>query len=102
MAAAVARWHHECFDGSGYPDGIHGMSIPLAARIVKIADVFDVSINAHAGKAAEMAALIRDEIVDSKSIEFDPVIADALVTRFDEIVELYTSDHFFETIELMK
>ena len=41
MAVQIARSHHECFDGSGYPDGLAGRAIPLAARIVKVADVFD-------------------------------------------------------------
>ena len=46
MAAEIARWHHECFDGSGYPDGLCGDAIPLAARIVKVADVFDAMTTA--------------------------------------------------------
>jgi putative two-component system response regulator len=100
MAAAIARWHHECFDGSGYPDGIRGLSIPLAARIVKVADVFDVSMNVHPEKAAERAAEICAEMVKSKSAEFDPVIVDTLVENVDEILDLYTCEHFAETLEL--
>ena len=50
MAVRIARSHHECFDGSGYPDGLSGRSIPLAARIVKVADVFDAITSARVYK----------------------------------------------------
>ena len=45
MAADIARHHHECYDGTGYPDRLAGNSIPLAARIVKVADVYDALAN---------------------------------------------------------
>jgi len=44
MAIDIAWYHHECWDGSGYPKGLHGKEIPLSARIVKIVDVFDAMI----------------------------------------------------------
>ena len=52
MARHVARWHHERWDGSGYPDGLKGIDIPLAARVVAVADVYDSLISKRPYKEA--------------------------------------------------
>ena len=52
MATVVARYHHERFDGTGYPDGLAGKAIPLAARIVALADVYDALISERPYKEA--------------------------------------------------
>src|SRR3954451_19624412 len=52
LARRIARWHHENFDGTGYPDQLRGASIPLAARIVRVADVFDALASARPYKEA--------------------------------------------------
>ena len=52
MARHVARWHHERWDGSGYPDGLKGIDIPLAARVVAVADVYDALISKRPYKEA--------------------------------------------------
>lgn len=79
MSAEIARSHHEKWDGSGYPDGIQGESIPLSARIVAVADVYDALISKRVYKPAfshEQALAI---IVEERGSHFDPRIVDAFV-----------------------
>lgn len=79
MAIEISYSHHEKWDGSGYPDGIKGEEIPLAARILSIIDVFDVLVHERAYKPAfsleESLRIIREE----KGISFDPKIADVFL-----------------------
>jgi putative two-component system response regulator len=100
MSADVARWHHECFDGSGYPDGLRGQVIPLAARIVKVADGFDTSLRNLGSQHSEDLISVRNNISNAAGTEFDPSIVAALLTSFDEIRDLYVDDMFVETLEL--
>jgi putative two-component system response regulator len=101
LSAAVARWHHEWFNGSGYPDGLRGHRIPLAARIVRLADAFDTKLRRSADGEPCSATKVRDEIVRARGSEFDPTIVDALLATFDEIAELYADDMFVEKLELI-
>jgi response regulator RpfG family c-di-GMP phosphodiesterase len=73
MAAQIALRHHEHWDGNGYPYGIRGYNIPLAARIVAVADVFDALVRQRAYKDAWPVARAVAEI------RFDPRIVDAFV-----------------------
>jgi putative two-component system response regulator len=100
MSAAVARWHHECFDGSGYPDGVQGQCIPLAARIVKVADVFDTKLRDSASADPGGAAKVLQEIMKESGSAFDPTIVDALLNIFDDVAELYADGMFVEKLEL--
>ena len=77
MAAGIARWHHERFDGSGYPDGLSGQNIPLAARIVALADVYDALTSVRVYKAAYDPRQARDMIIAASGTQFDPAIVDA-------------------------
>jgi putative two-component system response regulator len=87
MAAQIARCHHERFDGAGYPDGLSGRAIPLAARIVAVADAFDAltSDRMYRGSLTvlEAARLIE---ADSGS-RFDPAIVDAFRCRLRDFQE---------------
>lgn len=79
MGAAIARGHHERYDGSGYPDGLRGDHIPLAARITAVADVFDALISdRHYRKAwpIDEAILWMGERAGS---DFDPVVVQAFI-----------------------
>jgi putative two-component system response regulator len=89
MAAQIARSHHECYDGTGYPDGLRGEQIPLAARIVKVADVFDALTSERVYKAACTPEFAKAEMVSKKGTDFDSVVMDAMVQVFDEFVELH-------------
>jgi putative two-component system response regulator len=77
MAASIARSHHERWDGSGYPDGLSGQGIPLAARIVAVADVYDALVS----KRPYRDALGDDEAIaainDGNGSQFDPRVVDA-------------------------
>ena len=84
MAAEIARFHHEQFDGTGYPSGLHGQQIPLSARIVALADVYDALTSERVYKSAISADEARDEIVDQRGRHFDPVIVDAFVACFED------------------
>jgi putative two-component system response regulator len=94
MAAEIARWHHECLDGSGYPDGLFGKAIPLAARIVKVADVFDAMTTARVYKPSFSPQVARDEIVVGAGSQFDPHVVDAMLRIFDEFVDLCPKQNF--------
>lgn len=75
---AVARWHHERWDGSGYPDGLEGHEIPLPARIVAVADAFDALTTERPYKRAWSRDEAVAEIVRERGRLFCPVVVDAL------------------------
>ncbi len=88
MAAEIALSHHERWDGRGYPRGIAGKSIPLCARIVAVADVFDALVSARPYKAAwplpEALAAIRRGAGEA----FDPAAVDAFLADEMEIQDI--------------
>ena len=87
-AAEIARYHHERFDGSGYPNGLIGQRIPLSARIVAVADVFDALTSQRIYKNA-MCALDAREMINAESGKhFDPKIVAAFNQCWDAIYEL--------------
>ena len=79
-----ARWHHEHFDGSGYPDGIKGEEIPEAARITCVADCYDAMTSTRSYSKPRSQAEVRAEVERCKGTWFDPVVADALLSMIDE------------------
>lgn len=87
-AAAIARSHHERWDGEGYPDGIAGEDIPLSARIVAVADVFDALTTERPYKAAWTADAARAEILREAGRHFDPSVVEAFDGAFPDIVRI--------------
>ncbi len=77
--AQCARWHHERYDGNGYPDGLHGTEIPLYARIIGVADAFDAMTSNRAYRKAMKIECARDELIANKNLQFDPYITDIMV-----------------------
>jgi hypothetical protein len=71
--------HHENFDGSGYPKGLVGNDIPLAARIVSVADSFEVMTAVRAYKKPMKATEAREELTRNSGTQFDPVVVRALL-----------------------
>lgn len=87
-AREIAYSHQEKWDGSGYPQGLVGEAIPLAARLMALADVYDALINRRVYKEAMPLAEARDVIVAGSGTHFDPAVVDAFLeieNRFAEI-----------------
>lgn len=82
-AREIARNHHERWDGSGYPDGLSGASIPLAARIVSVADVYDALTSKRPYKSAWPRQRALEEMFQLKGKLFDPEILEAF---FDHVI----------------
>ncbi|MCX7166908.1 MAG: two-component system response regulator [Rhodocyclales bacterium] len=97
LAKEIAHWHHERWDGSGYPDGLVGESIPFAARLMALADVFDALIAPRVYKPAMPFAEARDLIAAERGKHFDPDVCDAFLTGFDEFVAI--AERYRETDE---
>jgi putative nucleotidyltransferase with HDIG domain len=76
----AVRHHHENWDGSGYPDKLAGDDIPLASRIIMFADTIDAMTSERPYRAALTEAEVRAEIVRCRGKQFDPRIADRLLT----------------------
>jgi putative two-component system response regulator len=85
MAAEIARHHHERFDGSGYPDGLAGEKIPLAARIVCVADAFDAMTSPRVYKAARALNEAIEQVETGAGRHFDPVVVAAFMERVEDI-----------------
>ena len=92
--AVVALRHHERFDGSGYPDGLMGEAIPLEARIVAVADVFDALISPRPYKTSWSVDASLAYLYAQRGRLFDPRCVDMLVqnrSRLDDICQRYSS-----------
>jgi two-component system response regulator RpfG len=85
----IALNHHERFDGSGYPNGISGKDIPLVARIVSVADVYDALISARPYKAAWPTADAQDYLHKHAGSQFDPICVEAFFERLDDISRIH-------------
>ena len=86
LAEVIALTHHEKWDGSGYPRGLRASEIPLAGRIVAIADVFDALTSVRPYKEPFSAAKSLDIIREGRGNHFDPDVVDAFFAIQDEIV----------------
>ena len=83
-AAEVARFHHERYDGKGYPDGLKGEEIPIQARIVAVADRYDAMNTRRIYRSALSQEQILEELTDNRGTQFDPVIVDTFVRLLEE------------------
>ena len=75
----LVRWHHEWWNGSGYPDGLSGDEIPLAGRILRLADSYASLTASRPFRAAHSAAAARQLIIERAGIEFDPRVVQAFL-----------------------
>ena len=79
-----ARWHHERYDGKGYPDGIAGEEIPTEARIIAVADAYDAMSSRRSYRDVLPQAKVREEVEKGKGTQFDPVFAEIMLSMIDE------------------
>ena len=89
MSAEIALSHHEKYDGTGYPDGLQGDSIPIAARIVALADVYDALVSKRVYKEAYMHDLAKALILEKNGSHFDPMVVDAFLASEKTFVQIF-------------
>ena len=78
------RYHHECYDGSGYPEGLKGKQIPVGARIASVVDAFDAMISDRPYRKAMSIENAIAELKRCRNSQFDPVVVDAVVAMYEE------------------
>ncbi|KKD57205.1 cation tolerance protein CutA, partial [Stenotrophomonas maltophilia] len=88
VGALIALRHHERYDGSGYPDGLVGEAIPLEARIVAVADVFDALISPRPYKEAWTMEATLAYLYAQRGRLFDPRCVDALMRGHQQLMDI--------------
>ncbi len=88
-AASIAIAHHEKYDGSGYPYGVSGESIPIFGRIVAIADVFDALTSERPYKRAWPVESAKSYLSESAGLHFDPACVEAFLSCWDEVLDVH-------------
>jgi len=86
-AQLLVRWHHEWWNGCGYPDALRGEAIPLAARILRLADSYAALTDVRPFRPALTATDARQQIIEWAGIEFDPRVV-SLFLSLDRLPEL--------------
>lgn len=87
MIATGAKFHHERYDGKGYPNGLSGENIPEHARIIGVADTYDAMASNRSYRNALAQDVIRSELEAGRGTQFDPGIADIMLQMVDEDVD---------------
>lgn len=82
--ALGAKFHHERYDGKGYPNGLTGDNIPEIARIIGVADTYDAMTSNRSYRMSLSQQMVRSEIEKGKGTQFDPEIADVMLQMIDE------------------
>ena len=88
FAKDIAMYHHERWDGTGYPEGLEGEGIPLPARIMAIADVYDALTSERCYKEAVTAEKALETIKDESGTHFDPRLAEVFIRHADEFKDI--------------
>jgi len=88
VACHVAQNHHEKWDGSGYPNGLAGVAIPLAARIVAVADVFDALTSVRPYKQAWTVEQACDHMRAQRGLHFEPRLVDLFLAQLPAVAEI--------------
>jgi HD-GYP domain-containing protein (c-di-GMP phosphodiesterase class II) len=82
----LIRHHHECWDGSGYPDGLKGEQIPLVSRIIAVADMYDAMTSDRPYRKRRTHQFAVDEILKASGVQIDPKVSDAFLAVLKDIV----------------
>ena len=93
VAKEICRWHHERYDGRGYPDGLKGEEIPVSAQVVSLADVYDALVSERVYKKAFTHDQAMSMILTGECGAFNPILLECLKDIQDELVEMYTHGH---------
>ncbi|PWC55131.1 DUF3369 domain-containing protein [Azospirillum sp. TSO22-1] len=88
LGMEIARYHHENWDGTGYPDRLKGDAIPLAARIAAVADAYDAMTSPRPHRPALSHAAAVAEIRQGSGLRFDPTVVDAFLAVADEVARV--------------
>jgi putative two-component system response regulator len=88
FAKEIAGSHHEKWDGSGYPEGLAGEAIPLSARLMALADVYDALISKRVYKEAFSHEVARNIIVQGNGTHFDPAVIDAFIALEQDFIDI--------------
>ncbi len=88
IAKEIAHWHHEKWDGSGYPDGLVGNEIPVSSRLMAVADVFDALISKRIYKSEMTINEARDIIISGRGKHFDPDVVDVFLDGLNDFVAI--------------
>ena len=92
-AKNLAAYHHEKWNGQGYPEGLKGEEIPLSARIMAVADVFDALVSRRSYKEPYSFDKACDIIRESAGSHFDPVVAEAFLAASDAVKAVYETNY---------
>ncbi|MCR4579255.1 MAG: response regulator [Treponema sp.] len=84
QVAYAAKYHHERFDGKGYPNGLSGKNIPEIARIICVADSYDAMASNRSYRKVLPQEVVRSQIVEGRGSQFDPLVADIMLQMIDE------------------
>ena len=87
--AIGARWHHERYDGKGYPDGLKGDDIPEEARLIAVADAYDAMASHRSYHNVLDQQFVKNEIIKGRGTQFDPFFADIMI-------EMITEDYAYQ------
>ena len=87
-----AHYHHERFDGKGYPEGLAGYGIPEIGRIIAVADAYDAMTSRRSYRSGLPQETVRSEIVRGRCQQFDPDFADIMLQMIDEDVNYTMRD----------
>jgi len=79
----LVRWHHEWWNGCGYPDGLSQNEIPLAARILRVADSYAALTDARPYRPALSESEARQQLIERAAIEFDPAVVSVFLSLPD-------------------
>jgi len=88
VAKEIAGYHHEKWDGSGYPKGLSGTDIPVAGRLTAVADVFDALSSKRSYKEPWSDEDIRQEFISQKGKHFEPRMVDLLIEYWEEFIQI--------------
>lgn len=82
-----ARWHHERYDGRGYPDGLSGEEIPEEARIIAVADAYDAMTSNRSYRGVIPQDVVKEELEKGAGTQFDPRFAAIMLEMINEDVD---------------